>query len=120
MLDQPDGITILSKFIEALAGEPIMLALEAADTISGGHIKEAAKTSDAVLGDVISDNVRNAALEALDLARLNNSRLKPIVDLLGAFHNEWTSWRSNGKASVVNGPNLGISWLGLPSYQPIT
>lgn len=68
---------------ESIVSGPGFAALEVADSVSGGHIKEAAKISDELFSAAVDDDTRAAALTGLDLARLHDARFRVLLELVG-------------------------------------
>lgn len=79
-----EALKPIVQVLKTLKGGPGLAALEFADTVSGGHIKEAARTSDELFSAEVDQDTREAALMGLDLAR--HQRRQVIVDALrGSF-----------------------------------
>jgi hypothetical protein len=77
-----DALKPIKHLLETLQGGPGLPALELADSVSGGHMKKAAKTSDELFSSEIDIDTREAALMGLDLARLNDARFRVVLELI--------------------------------------
>ena len=77
-----DKLGPLKSLLSLVVPAPVRHAIEAADTVSGGHIMAAASTSDELFGEAIESDTRDAAIQAFDAARLNGSRAWPMFEIL--------------------------------------
>jgi hypothetical protein len=75
------GLAEAKQLLQALSGDTLAAA-QLADSVSGGHINDFLTTSQEKLDKEFQGQVAEAAIEALDLARLANTRIRVLVEVM--------------------------------------
>lgn len=97
-------LTTLRKLMQFTGTAGAVTALELADAASGGHIADFLRAEQEKFDDALDADTRDAALQALDLARLNHVRIRLVLDLLGKL--------------VDDQDRIAHAWAGRPEPAP--
>lgn len=77
-----EALETLTKLMSFTGGSQVKTGLDLADAATGGHLAEFLKSTQEDVAVAVEEDTRDAALKALDLARLNEVRIGVVLELL--------------------------------------